>query len=182
MAPIQSGWAVWLTGLPSSGKSVIARELKRLLAEQGVSAQILDSDELRKNLTPHPTYTNEERIWFYDMIVFIAELLTENGVNVLIAATGSRREYRNNARLRIRRFAEVHIDCPREVCQRRDPKGLWQRAAKDEIRSLPGVGSEYQAPFSPDVRVDNSVMTIKDAAQHIFEKLCQKELWDSYPF
>jgi adenylylsulfate kinase len=179
MALGKSGFAVWLTGLPSSGKSVIANELKRLLAEQGVSVQILDSDELRKRLTPHPTYTDEERKWFYNMIVFLAELLTGNGVNVLIAATGSRREYRDSARSRIKRFAEIHIDCPQAVCQRRDPKGLWQRVQEGEIRALPGAGSLYEAPVSPDFRVDSSMMTIKEAGQQIFEGLCQKGFFDS---
>ncbi len=174
MAPRKSGFAVWLTGLPSSGKSVIAQELKRLLAEQGVSVQILDSDELRDHLTPRPTFTDEERKWFYDMIVFLAGLLAENGVNVLIAATGSRREYREHARSQIRRFAEVHIDCPREVCQERDPKGLWQRAEKGEIQALPGASIPYEAPLFPDLKLDVHRMTVKEAAQHIFEGLFRK--------
>lgn len=128
MAQGNSGFAVWLTGLPASGKSVIAQEVKRLLAEQGVSTHILDSDELREHLTPRPTYTDEERKWFYDMIVFLAKILTGNGVNVLITVTGSCRKYRAGARSGIGRFAEVHIDCPREVCRKRDPKGLWRGA------------------------------------------------------
>jgi len=173
------GFAVWLTGLPSSGKSVIGYELKRILAEQEVSVQILDSDELRKHLTPHPTYTDEERKWFYDMIVFLAELLTGNGVNVLIAATGSRREYRDHARSRIKRFAEIYIDCPKTVCQKRDRKGLWQRAQEGKISALPGAGSQYEAPLSPDFRVDSSMMRIQEAGQQIFERLCQKGFLDS---
>jgi adenylylsulfate kinase len=174
MAPGSSGFAVWLTGLPSSGKSVIAHELKRLLSEQGVSTQILDSDELRRRLTPQPTFTDKERKWFYDMIAFLAGLLTANGVNVLIAATGSRREYRDNARSGIERFVEVHIDCPKVVCRERDPKGLWQRAEKGEIHALPGAGTDYEAPLFPDIRVDSSMMTIQEAARHIFRGLYQK--------
>ncbi|MFO7708809.1 MAG: adenylyl-sulfate kinase [Desulfobacterales bacterium] len=173
MARINSGFAVWLTGLPSSGKSVIAQELKRLLSEKGISIQILDSDELRCHLTPYPTFTDKERKWFYEMVAFLAGLLTENGVNVLIAATGSRREYRDNARSGIGRFAEVHIHCPKVVCRERDPKGLWQKAEKGEIHSLPGVGIQYEAPLSPEIKVDSSIMTIKEAAKHIFEGLFQ---------
>ena len=114
-----------------------------------------------------------------DMIIFLADLLTGNGVNVLIAATGSRREYRDSARSRIKRFTEAHIDCPREVCQRRDPKGLWRRVEKGEIRALPGAGIQYEAPLSPDFRVDSSIRTIKEAGQHIFEGLRQKGFFDS---
>jgi adenylylsulfate kinase len=179
MMPVKnSGFAVWLTGLPSAGKSAIAQELRRLLAEQDVSVQILDSDELRVRLTPLPEYTDEERKWFYETIVFLAELLTGNGVNVLMAATGSRREYRENARSRIVRFAEVHIDCPVEVCRQRDPKGLWQKAERGEIDSLPGAGIPYEAPLSPDLKVDTSVMSINAAGRHIFDGLRRQGFFD----
>jgi adenylylsulfate kinase len=176
-----SGFAVWLTGLPSSGKSATAHELKRLLAEQAVSAQILDSDELRKRLTPRPDYSEEERKWFYATIVFLAELLTGNGVNVLIAATGSRRAYREEARIRLRRFAEVHIDCPIEECRKRDPKGLWKKAETGAIDSLPGAGMPYEAPLVPELRVDTSVMSIRDAGRHIFDGLRRRGFFDLQP-
>jgi adenylylsulfate kinase len=176
MKPSDSGFAVWLTGLPSSGKSVVAAEVKRRLTARGVSALVLDSDELREHLTPHPKFTEEERNWFYDTIVFLAGLLTRNGVNVLIAATGSRRAYREHARLQIRHFAEVHIDCPAEICRNRDPKRLWRKAANGEIRSLPGAGISYEAPDAPEIRVDTSVMTIEEAGQRILDMLCRKEL------
>jgi adenylylsulfate kinase len=108
------------------------------------------------------------------MIVFLAQLLTANGVNVLIAATGSRREYRAGARRRIGRFAEVHVDCPTEVCRRRDPKGLWKRAERGEIDALPGAGVRYEAPLSPDFRVDSDRMTVQEAGRQIFEGLLRK--------
>jgi adenylylsulfate kinase len=174
MIPNSSGFAVWLTGLPSSGKSVVAAELNRLLAKKGVSALILDSDELRAHLTPHPSYTEDERNWFYDMIVFLADLLTRNGVNVLIAATGSRQAYRDRARVQLRHFAEVHIDCPLKVCRGRDPKGLWRRVATGEIQTLPGAGTPYEAPVAPDLKVDTSTMTIAEAARRIFDMLGKK--------
>jgi adenylylsulfate kinase len=178
MTSKRTGFAVWLTGLPSSGKSAVAAELDRLLAENGVSAQILDSDELRVRLTPHPTYSEDERSWFYDMIVFLSGLLTRNGVNVLIAATGSRQIYRDRARRQIRCFAEVHIDCPVEVCRFRDPKGLWRRVESGETLALPGAGTPYQAPAAPELRVDTSKMTIEAAARAIFDMLRNKGFVD----
>lgn len=174
MARKGRGFAVWLTGLPSSGKSVVAAELNRLLAKNGSSTLILDSDELRAHLTPHPSYTEDERNWFYDLIVFLADLMTRNGVNVLIAATGSRQAYRDRARMQIPHFAEVHIDCPVKVCQGRDPKGLWRRVATGEIQTLPGAGTPYEAPTAPDLKVDTSTMTIAEAARRIFDMLGQK--------
>lgn len=166
-----SGFAIWLTGLPSSGKTVIGRALSLLLSERGISAQILDSDDLRQKLTPHPTYSPEERDWFYDIVVFLAELLTGNGVNVLISATASRRTYRDKARSKIKRFAEVYVDCPEEVCRKRDTKGLWEQADKGKIATLPGVGDPYEPPIFPELHVDTANLSIEEAAYQILNKL-----------
>ena len=172
---VQPGFAIWLTGLPSSGKTTVAHALSDLLAERGIAVQVLDSDELRTRLTPNPHYSPQERDWFYAMVTFLAELLTQNGANCLIAATASRRAYREAARRRIKRFAEVYVDCPPAVCQERDPKGLWQRAHKREIDALPGFGSPYEPPESPDVRVDTGGrLSAKDAAQDILSQLDSK--------
>jgi len=168
---VRRGFAIWLTGLPSSGKTTLAHALGRLLHERGISVQILDSDELRRRLTPQPTYSPEERDWFYDIITFLAELLTANRVNVLIAATASRRAYRQAARDRIARFAEIYVDCPPNVCRARDPKGLWERADRGEIATLPGAGAPYEAPDDPDVRVDTARYSAEAAARTILRRL-----------
>jgi adenylylsulfate kinase len=171
---VPPGFAIWLTGLPSSGKTTVAHALSDLLAERGIAVQVLDSDELRIRLTPNPQYTPQERDWFYAMVTFLAELLTANGVNCLIAATASRRAYREAARMRIDRFAEVYVDCSPEVCQGRDPKGLWQQAHTGEITALPGMGTPYEPPESPDVRVDTVGLSAEAAAQHILSQLDSK--------
>jgi adenylylsulfate kinase len=165
------GFALWLTGLPSSGKTSLAQALSRLLHERGITVQILDSDELRHRLTPKPTYSLEERDWFYDIIAFLAELLAANGVNVLIAATAPRRAYRQAARERIDRFAEVYVECPPEVCRARDPKGLWARADRGEIATLPGEGTPYEAPDAPEVRVDTARFSAEEAAHCVQRQL-----------
>lgn len=168
------GFTIWLTGLPSSGKTTVAHALSDLLAERDISIQLLDSDELRTRLTPNPTYFPEERDWFYEMITFLAELLTVNGVNCLIAATASRRAYREAARKRIHRFAEVYVDCPLDACRGRDAKGLWKRAQQGEITSLPGMNAPYEPPQAPDVRVDTERLSAKAAAQRILAHLDSK--------
>src|SRR4030042_4606895 len=117
---------------------------------RGIRVQLLDSDDLRRRLTPHPTYSPEERDWFYEIITYLAELLTDNGVNVLIAATASRRAYREMARSRINRFAEVYVDCSIEVCRARDPKRLWESMEKREITGLPGTGGPYEPTEHPE--------------------------------
>jgi adenylylsulfate kinase len=164
---IQPGFGIWLTGLPSSGKTTLAHALSRLLAERDIGVQLLDSDDLRRKLTPNPTYSDEERDWFYDMVTFLAALLTDNGVNVAVAATAPRRAYREAARERLARFAEVYVHCPPEKCRARDPKGLWERADRGEIATLPGAGVPYEPPEHPEVFVDTAHLSTEEAARRI---------------
>lgn len=100
--------------------------------------------EIRSILTPNPTYSPEERDWFYQVFAFIASLLIDNGVNVIIAATAPRNSHRQEARAVIQRFAEVYLSCPIETCRARDPKGLWKQADAGEIQTLPGAGYPYE--------------------------------------
>jgi adenylylsulfate kinase len=165
------GFVIWFTGLPASGKSTLARLLQRELAGQQIKTQLLDSDELRRQLTPQPTYSPSERDWFYDTVVFLAQLLSQNGVNVLIAATAPRRHHRDAARNRLSRFVELFVDCPPEICQARDPKGLWQLAQEGEITSLPGAGAPYEAPQAPEIHVKNHEMTAEEAVSYILRLL-----------
>jgi adenylylsulfate kinase len=168
---VRPGFAIWLTGLPSSGKTTLAHALSRLLAERGIAVQILDSDGLRRRPTPNPTYSAEERDWFYGIITFLAELFTTNGVSVLIAATASRQVYRQAARERIVRFAEVYVECPPEVCRARDSKGLWERPDGGETTNLPGAGALYEAPDAPEARVDTARYSAEAEARHILRRL-----------
>lgn len=142
MEKLQPGFAIWLTGLPSSGKTVLAHVLRCLLSYRGIEAQVLDSDELWQKLVPNPTYTNEEQAGFYDELILMAGSLTDEGINVFIAATGQQRVYRQVARSRIACFAEVYVDCLPEVCRSRDTKGFWRRA--DSGRSLRCRGWEFR--------------------------------------
>ena len=133
------GWAIWITGLPASGKSSVTKALKEKLEEQGVGVQILESDIVRRVLTPNPTYLPEEREIFYNSLVYIGVLLTQNGVNVIFDATANRRRWRRAARGLINDFLQVYIRCPMEVCRERDPKGIYRRADMFEAVHVPGM-------------------------------------------
>lgn len=174
---VAPGFALWLTGLPASGKTTLARALGRLLEERGIATQLLDSDQLRRQLTPDPAYTREERDWFYDTTAWLAGLLTDNGVNVLIAATACRRAYRQAARERIERFAEVYVDAPPAVCRARDPKGLWERAERGEITTLPGAGVPYEPPRAPEARVDTAQCSAEEGAREVLGQLEERGFW-----
>jgi adenylylsulfate kinase len=172
---IRAGFAIWLTGLPSSGKTTIAQALARTLADRGISVQVLDSDSLREKLTPRPTYSQEERDWFYGVITFLADMLAANGVNVLIAATAHRREYREEARKRIRQFIEVFVDCPPEVCRQRGSKGLWAKADRGRIAALPGTGISYEEPADPEVHIRADRLTVEEGVERILAAMERKE-------
>ncbi len=165
------GFVLFFTGLPASGKTSLARALAALLAERGAQVHILDSDELRPLLTPEPKYSPEERRWFYEVMGFLAGMLSEHGVNVLIAASAPRREHRQSTERRVGRFGEVFVDCPEEICRARDPKGLWKRSDAGEITNLPGAGAPYQAPRTPLVRVDTGRLDPQRAALEVLQAL-----------
>ncbi|MGH9460144.1 MAG: adenylyl-sulfate kinase [Vicinamibacteria bacterium] len=170
-APPSRGMVLWLTGLPASGKTTLAKKLLQRLTERGVAAELLDADELRKVLTPHPAYTDRERDWFYGVLVYLAELLSRHGIAVLIAATAHRRAYRDEARRRLPRFVEIYVECDAETCRRRDPKGLYAAARRGDITSLPGGQVSFEAPESPEICVDTSKQTPAEAARAVMEQL-----------
>jgi len=150
----KQGFAVWITGVPASGKSSISRELVGKLNDQGVLPAILGSDELRSILTPEPTYSTEERDRFYRQMAQIGEMLCREGIPVIFDATANRREYRDHARSRISSFLEVLVACPLELCRKRDPKGIYAAADRGKALNVPGVQTPFEPPLEPDVVVD----------------------------
>lgn len=177
------GWCVWVTGLPGSGKTTIAKELSRALEEEGVRVQVVSSDMLRKVMTPSPKYTEEEREMVYGALVFAAKLLTENGVNVIIDATGNRQRYRELARREIQGFMEAYVKCPLEVCIKREsrrtndeyaPRGVYRKAFAGESKTVPGIGVPYEEPLSPEVVVASDKLSPKECAERIMQAIRRK--------
>jgi adenylylsulfate kinase len=150
----QRGFAVWITGLPSSGKSSVTRELVQALQELGVPVLVLESDELRSILTPEATYSPAERDQFYRALVLIGALAVRNGINIIFDATANRRAYREHARAVIPSFIEAYIECPLEVCMNRDPKGIYGRARSGAASSVPGLQMPYEPPLNPEITLD----------------------------
>jgi adenylylsulfate kinase len=173
---LREGWCVWITGLPGSGKSVVSKALLALLEKEGIHAQLLSSDSLRKIMTPKPKYTLEERDAVYATLVYIAKLLTENGINVVIDATGNLRRYRENARAQIPKFIEAYLECPLEICMHREskrikthfaPKRIYEKALKGKAPTVPGIGQPYEEPLKPEVRVDAARLSPEECAKKI---------------
>lgn len=145
-------FAVWITGLPSSGKSTIAERLVERLGASGVECARLESDVLRE-VIHGLDYTPSGRDAFYGTISWIAELLTDHRVPVVIDATANRRRYRERARQAIPDFVEVYVDTPLEVCMERDTKGVYRQGEGDGANEVPGLGVGYEPPRNPEITV-----------------------------
>ncbi len=171
-------FVIWLTGIPASGKSTIARKLADKLREKGLKVEILESDEVRKVLTPRPAYTDEERDWFYGVVlIWLAKLLYKHGVCVVIDATAHKRAYREKARQEFgKNFIEVYVKCSIETAMKRDPKGLYKAALEGKIRTLPGLQVPYEESPNPDVVVDTERMTPDECVEEILRKLQERGL------
>ena len=167
-------FAVWVTGIPASGKSTIVKLLSAMLADRGVDTAVLESDVLRAIFTPHPRYDKEERSVFYRQLAYVGTLLTKHGVPVIFDATANLRKYRDDARRQIPRFLEVYVECPLQVCMSRDPKGIYREGRQGRIQLVPGLQDIYEPPSNPDVHVHGDSDAPDIAAQQILSKLIER--------
>jgi adenylylsulfate kinase len=170
----QPAFAVWITGLPASGKSTVAGELARQLRQRSVEVAVLESDALRKMFSTEPRYDEQDREYFYGSLAFIGRVLTEYGISVIFDATANRSSYRDRARQQIPRFVEVFVDCPLAVCIQRDPKGIYRKAREGQASYVPGVQAVYEEPENPDVVVRGDRDDPSTAAGRILDLLVGK--------
>jgi adenylylsulfate kinase len=167
LTPHGLAFAIWITGLPASGKSTIVSALKPQLEGLGLTVEVLESDEVRRVITPIPTYSEAERDLFYRALAFTGQKLVAHGVTVVFDATASRRAYRHFAKSVIPRFIEVSVECPLSICMERDKKGTYKKGQLAESLTVPGLQSPYEAPIDPDLRIDSTATSSGDAAGQI---------------
>ena len=158
---------MWLTGLSAAGKSTLAREVAAELTLLGVRNEVLDADDLRKHLNRDLGFSKADRDENIRRIAFVASLLTRHGVVVLVAAISPFRAARDEARQRIGAFVEVHIDAPLEVCEQRDPTGLYRRLRAGEVQHIAGVDDPYEPPLAPELRCHTHEETIQESAAKV---------------
>jgi adenylylsulfate kinase len=158
-----TAFAIWITGLPASGKSTITAALRPRLEAAGLRVEVLESDALRHILTPAPSYSDDERDLFYRAVAFAGSRLVAHGITVIFDATAGKRTYRTFASGLIDRFVEVAVECPLDVCMARDRKGTYRKGLAGQSKTVPGLQMPYESPDTPDVRID-SVHTSADVA------------------
>jgi bifunctional enzyme CysN/CysC len=161
------GLTVWFTGLSAAGKTTICNAVHTELLARGIRAEMLDGDTVRKHLNSDLGFSRKDRDENIRRIGFVAQLLTRNGVVVLVSAISPYRAVRDEVRNMIHNFLEVHVDAPLEVCEVRDPKGLYKKARAGELSGFTGIDDPYEAPLAPDLRCDTDQENIKASADKV---------------
>ncbi len=145
----QKGYTLWFTGLPCSGKSVVADRLAEVLKARGLRVERLDGDIVRQSLTRDLGFSRQDRDENIRRVTFVAKLLTRNGVAVLTSFISPYRDIRAEARREIGEFIEVYTKCPLEVCIERDVKGMYKKAMRGRSRNSPGSPIPMKSPWIP---------------------------------
>lgn len=172
------GFVIWLTGLPSSGKTTLALSLASSYREQGLQVEVLDGDELRQGLSADLGFTARDRHEHAKRVVFISEMLARNGIVVIVPLISPYRQTRDFARSQLKHFVEVYVKCPVEECIRRDVKGLYAKAFKGEISQFTGVSDPYEEPESAEVTVETNVLSVDQCCHRILATTSEIEyMW-----
>jgi adenylylsulfate kinase len=166
---MSDGRTIWLTGLPSAGKSTIAEIVAEDLRAEGERVEVLDGDVIRTYLSKGLGFSKEDRDENIRRIGFVASLLARNGVKVLVAAISPYREVRDEVRALhgAGEFLEVHVATPVEVCSQRDVKGLYAKQRAGEMKGLTGVDDPYESPLSPELRLETQNETARESADRV---------------
>lgn len=165
------GAVLWFTGLPSSGKSTIARAVYDQLLQRKCSAELLDGAEVRESLSLGLGFSREDREMNVRRIGYVAKLLSRNGVIAICAAVSPYRATRDEVRHNTTNFVEVFIECPLETAEARDVDGMYARARRGEIPEYTGITAPYEAPLEPEVHIRSDVDSVSSAAWKVLRTL-----------
>jgi len=180
---MQKGFTIWFTGLSGAGKTTLSNMLHHQLQEKGITnVEVLDGDVVRTHLSKGLGFTKEDRDTNIRRIGWVAQLLTKHRVPNLVSAISPYREVRDEVRKMVEHaggagtFIEVFVDCPVEVCETRDVKGLYAKARKGEIKQFTGVDDPYECPHKPEVHINTDQASVEEGVDRIIEHLAKKGL------
>jgi bifunctional enzyme CysN/CysC len=169
---------IWLTGLSGSGKSTLANVLERRLVEMGRHTMLLDADNIRHGLNCDLGFSEAERIENIRRIGEVAKLMTDAGLIVITAFISPFQAERDMVRALLPdgKFLEVYLSTPLEVCEARDPKGLYSKVRRGEIPNFTGISSPYEEPLQPELRINTATLPVYECADYIMALLVSKGL------
>jgi bifunctional enzyme CysN/CysC len=169
----QQTLCVWFTGLSGSGKSTLANLLDRRLHEAGRHTYLLDGDNVRQGLNRDLGFTETDRVENIRRVAEVARLMTDAGLIVLVSFISPFRDERRMARdlFAPGEFLEVFVDAPLAECERRDPKGLYAKARRGELKNFTGIDSAYERPENPELKLDTQACSAAECADLIVERM-----------
>lgn len=173
------GFTLWFTGLPCCGKTTIADRVAGILKDKGMRVERLDGDIVRKSLTKDLGFSKEDRDANISRVTFVAKLLSRNGVIVLCTFVSPYIERRQRSREEIEedsRFIEVFVDCPVEVCEERDVKGMYKKAREGKIKDFTGVDDPYEVPPSPEITLHTKSESVEESVWKVLGYLEANDL------
>ena len=174
----QKGCVIWFTGLSGSGKSTLANAVEQVLHQQRHHTYVLDGDNVRHGLNKNLGFSPEDREENIRRVGEVAKLFADAGTVVMTAFISPYRADRDQARALIAdgRFVEVFVDCPLEVCEERDTKGLYKKARAGEIKEFTGISAPYEPPLNPEVTIDSAELSIEECAEAVVSVLVKSGL------
>ncbi len=169
---------IWLTGLPASGKTTIARELEKNLHNMGIHTYVLDGDNLRHGLNSDLGFSKDNRKENIRRVAEVAKLFSDAGIIVICAFVSPYRDDREMARMLVEEseFVEVFVKCPLEVCMDRDPKSMYKKAVSGKMKTFTGVDDPYEEPVSPEIIIETNQLNLTEGVDQIIEHLEENDV------
>jgi adenylylsulfate kinase len=165
------GFTIWITGLPGSGKTSLARDLEESLLERGLDVERLDAGDIRRAWLPTLGYTRQEQTGYLRLLGHFCNLLTRNGAIVIVAAVSPYQELRKELRDQIGRLIEVYLKCPLEICEQRDQSGMFMKARSGEIGEFPGISLPYEESEITEVVLESDRASPEDCCAKVLKTL-----------
>ena len=169
---------IWFTGLSGSGKSTLANALEKELLKKGFHTYVLDGDNVRNGLNKNLSFAPEDRTENIRRIAEVANLMADAGLVVLSSFVSPYQKDREAVKeiVGAENFVEIFVNTPLEVCEKRDVKGLYQKARAGEIKNFTGIGAPYEAPLHPDIEIDTTKYSVEESIDIIFKSIAHKLL------